>query len=160
MTIKANCKILTMCMVQDGNQILLMNRPSEKGFPGYIAPGGKVDFPESIVGGAIREVKEETGLSIKDITYKGLIEYCDISSGERYMVFHYLATSFDGILLENPPEGELQWIDKNNLEEIPMQEWFRERIELFFRPGIFEISTVWNKASREELEYTRKQYIY
>ena len=29
-------------------------------------------------------------------------------------------TSFDGILLDNPPEGELHWIDKNSLEEILM----------------------------------------
>lgn len=68
MPIHVNCKILTMCMIQDGNNILLLNRPIEKGFPGYIAPGGKVDFPESIVGGAIREVREETGLIVKDIT--------------------------------------------------------------------------------------------
>lgn len=146
-------------MVQDGDMILLMNRPSEKGFPGYIAPGGKVDFPESIVNGAIREVKEETGLTVKDITYKGLIEYCDVSSGERYMVFHYLATSFEGDLLENPPEGELLWVNKNNLDEIPMQGWFKERIELFFKPGVFEISTMWNKKENIELQHSRKQFI-
>jgi 8-oxo-dGTP diphosphatase len=75
------------------------------GFPGYIAPGGKVDFPESIVNGAIREVREETGLIVKDIVYKGLEEFCDPSKQLRYMVFNYLATSFEGELLENPPEG-------------------------------------------------------
>jgi 8-oxo-dGTP diphosphatase len=145
-------------MIEDGDRILLLNRPSEKGFPGYIAPGGKVDFPESIVDGAIREVKEETGLSINEITYKGLVEYCDISSGERYMVFHYLSTSFEGRLLEHPPEGELLWVDKNKLDDLPMQKWFRERIELFFKPGIFEKSTIWNKDKKEELQSTRRQY--
>lgn len=87
MSIEVNHKILTMCMIQDGNRILLLNRPSEMGFPGYIAPGGKVDFPESIVDGAIREVKEETGLVVKDIAYKGLIEYCEIKKGNDIWFF-------------------------------------------------------------------------
>ena len=39
-------QIYTMCMIQRNNEILLIKRPSHRGFPGYIAPGGKVDFPE------------------------------------------------------------------------------------------------------------------
>ena len=52
-------QIYTMCMIQRNNEISLIKRPSHRGFPGYIAPGGKVDFPESIVQAAIREVKKK-----------------------------------------------------------------------------------------------------
>lgn len=158
MSTEVNYKILTMCMIQNGNKILLINRPSEMGFPGYIAPGGKVDFPESIVDGAVREVKEETGLIVKDLIYKGLIEYCEINTGERYMVFHYLVESFEGELLENPPEGELLWADRDQLHELPMQDWFRSRIHLFFEPGVFEISTIWDKANDKTLKETDRRY--
>ncbi len=48
MTTEVTHKLYTMCMIQDGTKVLLMNRPDKKGFPGYIAPGGKVEFPESI----------------------------------------------------------------------------------------------------------------
>ena len=39
-------QIYTMCTIQRNNEILLIKRPSHRGFPGYIAPGGKVDFPK------------------------------------------------------------------------------------------------------------------
>lgn len=59
-------RIYTMCMIQRDNEVLLIQRPDHLGFPGYIAPGGKVDFPESIVHAAKREVKEETGLLVSN----------------------------------------------------------------------------------------------
>lgn len=88
--------MFTMCLVQDGDKVLLINRPSERGFPGYIAAGGKVDFPESLTEGAIREVREETGLMVKELIYKGLAEFVDPQQNYRYMVFNYLAKSFEG----------------------------------------------------------------
>ena len=38
------------------DKVLLINRPDKLGFPGYLGPGGKVEFPESISEGAVREV--------------------------------------------------------------------------------------------------------
>ncbi|MPY17073.1 8-oxo-dGTP diphosphatase [Paenibacillus glucanolyticus] len=158
MGLQTEVKLYTMCMIQDGSRILLMNRPDAKGFPGYIAPGGKVDFPESIVNGAIREVREETGLIVKDIIYKGLEESCEPNTGLRYMVFNYLATSFGGELLENPPEGELVWVDLEEALKLPMQDWFKRRFPLFFEEGTFELSEIWDEKTGIVLEETVKQY--
>lgn len=89
---KLECGIYTMCLVQDGDRVLLVNRPDKLGFPGYLGPGGKVDFPETITEGAVRELREETGLLVKeeDLIFKGMDGYVVPQTNYRYIVFNYL----------------------------------------------------------------------
>lgn len=129
-------RIYTMCMIQRNNDALLIKRPDHRGFPGYIAPGGKVDFPESILQAAIRESKEETGLHVSNLIFKGLDEYVNPKENVRYMVFNYWTDSFEGELLLNPPEGELLWVSIDEALNLPMQEWFKERFPLFFEKAL------------------------
>lgn len=153
---QVDVQLLTMCLVQDGNKVLLLNRPSEKGFPGYIGPGGKVDFPESLTEGAAREVKEETGLHVQNLIYKGLDEYADPTNNVRYMVFNYLATSFEGQLIENGPEGRAEWVAIDEAIHLPMQPWFKKRFPLFFKEGTFEIYDLWDAENDLSLKSTVK----
>ncbi|MEK4564682.1 8-oxo-dGTP diphosphatase [Alkalihalobacillus sp. FSL R5-0424] len=153
----SDVKLYTLCIVQnEKKEILLINRPDKLGFPGYIGPGGKVDFPESLTEGVIREVWEETGLHVRDLEYKGLEEHSDPDKGTRYMVFNYLATSFEGELLENPPEGDLHWVSIEEAFNLPMQWWFKRRLELFFEPGTFEIHSLYNEKEDEVIKETIK----
>jgi 8-oxo-dGTP diphosphatase len=149
--------LYTMCIVRDGERVLLLNRPSKKGFPGYIGPGGKVEFPESLTEGAIREVKEETGLTIKNLVYKGLDEYVDSKANERYMVFNYITDTFEGELLEDPPEGELIWVPIKEALTLPMQPWFKRRFPLFFEEGTFEIYEIWDEEGQRTVKETVKK---
>ncbi|MCR2806670.1 8-oxo-dGTP diphosphatase [Paenibacillus soyae] len=151
---KQQCGIYTMCIIQDGDKVLLVNRPDSKGFPGYLGPGGKVELTESITAGAVREVKEETGLNVlpEHLVYKGVDEYVVPETNYRYMVFNYVAQQFSGELLHNPPEGELVWVDVNEALQLPMQPWFRRRFPLFFEAGTFEISVVWDESRQCAIE--------
>lgn len=151
--LELTCKIYTVCVIQNGSKILLMNRQHDN-FPGFIAPGGKVEFPESPVEGAIREVKEETGLTVSDLVYKGLAEYVNPFIQERYMIFNYITQAFEGELIHDHPEGRSEWVDLSNLDNFPMQKSFRERIPLFFKEGTFEIHRIW-KENREYDEIVR-----
>jgi 8-oxo-dGTP diphosphatase len=147
-------RIYTMCMVQDGGNVLLIKRPNHLGFPGYLAPGGKVEFPESMVHGAAREVKEETGLTVSNLIFKGLDEYVNPKSKVRYMVFNYWTDTFEGELLEHPPEGELVWVPIDESKNLPMQDWFRERFQLFLEPGTFEVQRVWDADLDKQVAMT------
>jgi 8-oxo-dGTP diphosphatase len=145
-------RLFTMCMIQIGDNVLLVKRPDERGFPGYLAPGGKVDFPESLVDSAIREVKEETGLDVSNLVFKGIDEYVNPKENVRYMVFNYWTDMFSGELLEDPPEGELVWVPISEALELAMQSWFKERFHLFFEAGTFEIQRVWDADIDEQIE--------
>lgn len=148
------CGLYTMCLVQDENKVLLINRPDILGFPGYLGPGGKVDFPESFTEGAVRELREETGLIVnpEDLIFKGIYEYVVPKMNYRYMVFNYLVTKFEGELLSNPPEGELQWVNIQETPNLPMQPWFKRRLPLFFENGTFEISVLWDEDNNSLIE--------
>ncbi|GAB2548904.1 8-oxo-dGTP diphosphatase [Gracilibacillus alcaliphilus] len=136
-------KIWTVCMIRKGDQVLLLNRQHDD-FKGYIPPGGKVDFPESLVKSAIREVKEETGLEVTNLQYKGLYEYVNPVADKRYMIFNYITTEFTGELLEDFPEGEAVWVNIEDAYKLPMQQSIRRRFPLFFEEGTFEIQVTWN----------------
>jgi 8-oxo-dGTP diphosphatase len=151
-TISIEHRLYTMCMVQNGDKVLLIKRPDSRGFPGFIAPGGKVDFPESLVDGACREVEEETGLSVSNLVFKGIDEYVNPQKNVRYMVFNYWTNTFKGELLLDPPEGELVWVSINDALDLPMQEWFKERFPLFFEDGTFEIQRVWDDHQNKQVE--------
>ncbi|QGQ95623.1 8-oxo-dGTP diphosphatase [Paenibacillus psychroresistens] len=148
------CGIYTMVLVQDGDKVLLLNRPDKLGFPGYLGPGGKVDIPESITEGAVRELWEETGLRIKpeNLIYKGLDGYVVPNTNYRYMVFNYLVQIYEGELLQNPPEGELVWVNINEALDLPMQPWFVRRFPLFFKEGTFEITAIRDEEGNKVMD--------
>lgn len=146
-----NYKFWTVCMIQNGDQVLLLNRTHDD-FDGYIPPGGKVDFPESFTDSAIREVKEETGLDVKNIQLKILYEYVNPTKNARYIIYNYLATEFSGELSEGGKEGKPQWFPLAELDNLPMQASIRRRIPYFFKDGVTEIQVIWDEENNREGE--------
>ncbi|MCA0969289.1 8-oxo-dGTP diphosphatase [Halobacillus litoralis] len=144
-----NVKFWTICLIRKQDEILLLDR-KEKEFPGLIPPRGKVEFPESFVQSAIREVKEETGLDVWNVCYKGLYEYVNPAVNDRFIIFHYITSDFEGDLLEESEEGKPQWVKISELEDLPMQSSIRRRIPLLLEEGIFEVQVEWDQQNDRE----------
>ena len=70
------CILTNMCMIYNDNQILVQDRKNPD-WPGMTFPGGHVEREESFVDSVIREVKEETGLSISDVRLCGLKQFME-----------------------------------------------------------------------------------
>ena len=123
------CILTNMCMIYDGNRILVQDRMNPD-WPGITFPGGHVEPKESFVDSVIREVKEETGLDISNVQLCGMKQFTDREEKYRYIVFFYKTNTFSGEL-KSSEEGQVFWIDKNNLKDYVLAEGFESMFEVF-----------------------------
>ena len=106
-----------MCMVTDGDRVLVQDRKNPD-WPGITFPGGHVEPGESFVASVIREVYEETGLTIEDPVLCGTKQF-QTKDDARYVVFFFKASRFSGELKASD-EGEVFWIRREELENYPL----------------------------------------
>ena len=114
---RENAIFVNMCMITDGSKVLVIDRKKED-WPGITFPGGHIEKNESFVDSVIREVYEETGLTIKDPVLCGTKQFQE-DEDTRYVVFFYKATHFSGELTASD-EGEVFWIDRKDLRRYPL----------------------------------------
>lgn len=91
----------------------------------YAMPGGKMELGESIKDSVTREVKEETGLNIKNPALRGAFTVL-VKDGEEivqeWMMFTFYCDEFDGQMFKESDEGELEWVPLNEVSHKPMAE--------------------------------------
>lgn len=127
-------ELTVLCMVYDDHKILLQNRVKNN-WKGYTFPGGHVEKGESFVEATIREIKEETGLTVKNLQLCGIKQF-PIDHG-RYIVLLYKTNQYEGHLISSQ-EGEMKWIDRKNLENIELVEDFMELLQVFDQDDLSE----------------------
>ena len=116
----------TLCFVTNGNDILLMKRAAHKRvFPNrYNGVGGHIERNEDPLTGAGREIKEETGLEVRDIRLRAVYNI-DANVTTGILLFVFTAISDSRILIPND-EGSLHWIPRetilyhNLVEDLPI----------------------------------------
>ncbi len=122
-------KNTTLCYIENDGRYLLLHRikkENDLNKDKWIGIGGKFEENESPEECLLREAKEETGLTLTNYRYCGIVTFVsDIWEGEYMHLFH--ATGFEGALIDCD-EGQLEWVSKEFFSTLP--QWEGDKIFL------------------------------
>jgi len=148
---KETCVLTNMCMVYDGDRILVQDRVNPN-WPGITFPGGHVERGESFVDSVIREVKEETGLTVSNVRLCGVKQWNHRDGEYRYIVFFFKTDTFSGEL-KSSEEGRVFWLRKDELKNHTLANGFDLMYEVFEKDELSENfywfeNGLWNKVNK------------
>ena len=118
-----------MCMISDGNGNILVQNRRNPDWPGVTFPGGHVEKGESFTDSVIREVFEETGLTVENPVLCGIKQF-QPDGDARYVVLFFRADRYSGEL-RSSDEGEVFWIRREDLLQYPLSVDFPDMVRIF-----------------------------
>ena len=119
-----NVTLCNMCMIEDKatGRVLVQHRLPKATNPwcGLTFPGGHVEAGESITASTVREIREETGLTVSNLRMCGVIEWetigkradgspAEVADNSKYIVFMFRTSTFMGEL-SSSTEGRMEWM--------------------------------------------------
>lgn len=110
----------TLCYIRRGDDYLMLHRikkANDLNHDKWIGIGGKFEDQESPEDCLLREAREETGLTLTQYQYRGLVTFVSDLYPTEYMHL-FTADGYTGTLKECD-EGVLEWLPKNKLRELP-----------------------------------------
>lgn len=131
-------ELTNLCLVHRGGLLLLQNRVKED-WKGLALPGGHVEPGESIVESVIREMREETGLEIKNPRLCGIKQFP--IDGGRYLVFLFETEEFEGEL-RSSEEGQMVWIQRDELPAYRTVEALDTLLDVMLDPALTEFQYI------------------
>lgn len=116
-------KNTSLCYIERADKYLMLHRTkkvNDENHDKWIGVGGKFEEGESPEECMLREVKEETGLTLTAWRYRGIVTFVSEKWGSEYMHL-FTASGFTG-QLKSCDEGELEWVEKARLPALPIWE--------------------------------------
>lgn len=123
-------KYCTLCYIEKDDHYLMLYRNKKENDPNegkWIGVGGKLEDGETPDRCVVREAKEETGLTLTDYTYHGVVHF----QSDKWMdeeMYLYTAIGFEGDVDFDCCEGELKWIPKKDVMSLNL--WEGDRVFL------------------------------
>ena len=128
----------TLCYLERGDEYLMLHRVKKKNdvnHDKWIGVGGKFEEGESPEECVLRECREETGLTLTEWRYRGIVTFVSDQAPTEYMHL-FTATGWTGTPIVCD-EGELAWIAKRKLRSLPMWEGDKLFLDLLDRDEPF-----------------------
>lgn len=119
-------RVSTQCFIKNDGKILMLHRNKKKNDFNegkWIGIGGKLEYGESPEEALVREVQEETGLTLKDFRMIGIVTYApdEAANYEGEVTFFYTSDAFEGSLIECN-EGDLEWVEEFEITDLNLWE--------------------------------------
>lgn len=137
-------ELTNLCLICQGDQILVEER-TWRGETGLVFPGGHVEDGESLLDSVIREVWEETGLTIEHPIPCGFKDWIN-GDGSRYMVLLYKTDRFRGEL-RSSEEGRVFWVTREEFRASHVLWNMRELLSIMDSDAYSEL--YWAKDQEE-----------
>ncbi len=148
-------RLTTLCYIERDGQYLMLHRIAKKNDVNkdkWIGVGGHFEEGESPEDCLLREVQEETGLTLTTYRFRGIITFCYEDYPTEYMCL-YTGEAFEGTLKECD-EGKLEWVDKNSAQNLNLWdgdllflELLRQEIPFFSLKLCYRKDGSWYSAS-------------
>lgn len=149
----------TICYIEKDNKYLMLHRTKKENDINknkWIGVGGKFEEGESPEECIIREVKEETGLTLKEYQLRGIVTYVSTTWETEYMHI-FTANDFEGELIECN-EGDLQWIEKNKIGDLNLWEGDKIFLKKLLKENSSFFSIKFEYDGEKLIKYTIKEY--
>ena len=115
--------LTTLCYIEKDDSYLMLHRVTKKNdinHDKWIGVGGHFEANESPEECLLREVKEETGLTLNSWRFRGIVTFVSDNTVCEYMCL-YTASSFSGFVIPCN-EGKLEWVKKSDIEKLELWE--------------------------------------
>ena len=125
----------TLCYITRGDQVLMLHRTKKENDLNkdkWIGIGGKFEPNESPDDCLLREVFEETGLTLNSWKCHGVITFLTDGQWEGEYMYLFSSDDFSGTL-KDCDEGDLQWVSRDFLDQLPKWEGDRIFLDLMWR---------------------------